>query len=279
MDIKPTDKTVKNLLEGGFFKIPRFQRPYSWDRENVEEFWTDVVVSDDPDYFIGSFVLYGSGPASDTFLVVDGQQRLTTITLLLAAIRDSLADLKEQALSQGVQGLIERKDINSKNQFVLQSETPYPYLQEYIQKFGKPEVEMDIGAEEQALKSAYEFLKGQISSALEAINLDTTINQEKKAEAKRVRLLQIRDKILRLQLISINLDSEDDAYLIFETLNTRGKDLTVSDLVKNHLTRLLKPKTSGVDMSLPLYSVVLSRSIMRPSSTVPRASYSRTASD
>jgi hypothetical protein len=60
-------------------------------------------------------------------------------------------------------------------------------------------------------------------------------------------LLNIRDKLLRLQLIAIQLDSEDDAYLIFETLNTRGKDLEVSDLVKNHITRQLRPKNKGLD--------------------------------
>ena len=66
---------------------------------------------------------------------------------------------------------------------------------------------------------------------------------------KRKKLLQIRDRVLRLQLIAVNLGNEDDAYLIFETLNARGKDLTVSDLVKNHLTRLLKPKHKGVDIA------------------------------
>lgn len=65
MEIKPNDLTVKNLLERGSYKIPRFQRPYSWDRENVEEFWNDAVVSDDPDYSTGSFVLYGDKSGAD----------------------------------------------------------------------------------------------------------------------------------------------------------------------------------------------------------------------
>jgi hypothetical protein len=60
-------------------------------------------------------------------------------------------------------------------------------------------------------------------------------------------LTRIRDKVLGLKVIYIDLDSEDDAYLIFETLNTRGKDLTPSDLVKSHLTKLLKPTNKNVD--------------------------------
>jgi uncharacterized protein with ParB-like and HNH nuclease domain len=45
MDIKPIDRTVKNVLEGAFYRIPRFQRPYSWDKENVDDFWTDAITT------------------------------------------------------------------------------------------------------------------------------------------------------------------------------------------------------------------------------------------
>ena len=75
MEIKPVDQTVKTLLESFFYKIPRFQRPYSWDQENVADFWNDAVTAEDPDYFIGSFVVYKSNPGSDTMFVVDGRSR------------------------------------------------------------------------------------------------------------------------------------------------------------------------------------------------------------
>jgi uncharacterized protein with ParB-like and HNH nuclease domain len=112
MDIKPTDQTIKTLLESSFLKVPRFQRPYSWERENVADFWADVVASEDPDYFIGSFAVFRAFQGSDTLLIVDGQLRITTITLLLAAIRDQFADLGHQDLAEGIQGLIERRNIN-----------------------------------------------------------------------------------------------------------------------------------------------------------------------
>ncbi len=257
MEIKPLDQTVKNLLETGFYKIPRFQRPYSWDRENVEDFWNDAIVADDPDYFIGSFVLYRSKSDADLFFIVDGQQRLTTITLLLAAIRDALQALAFKPLAVGVQRLIEREDVNSELRFVLDSETPYPYLQEQIQKFEDKGPNAAVGTEQEAIKSASEYLLSQIQGGLQAIDSDTTTDDRKKIEAKRKKLLTIRDKILRLQLISITLGNEDDAYLIFETLNTRGKDLTVSDLVKNHLTRLLKPANKAVDTTKDTWNKIL----------------------
>lgn len=247
MDIKPVDQTVKTLLESYFYLVPRFQRPYSWDRENVADLWNDALTSEDLDYFIGSFVVYRATPASDTLLIVDGQQRITTITLLLAALRDALHDEGHEELAKGIQQLIERPDLNNEKQYVLQSESPYPFLQEHIQKYGAPELDASTGAEEEALKNAYLFLKSQIASVLEAVNLDATIAVDKKAAKRKAKLLAIRDRLMRLQLILIQLNSEDDAYLIFETLNTRGKDLTVADLVKNHLTRTLKAKNKGVD--------------------------------
>ncbi len=257
MEIKPLDQSVKNLLEKAFYKIPRFQRPYSWDRENVEDFWNDTVVAADPDYFIGSFVLYRSKSDPDLLFIVDGQQRLTTITLLLSATRDAFQELGFTHLANSVQKLIEREDINSELRFVLDSETQYPYLQEQIQKHGAKESAKPVGSDQQALKAAFDFLKTQIVQALSAIDSDTTIAASKKSDTKKKKLIEVRDKVLRLQLITVQLDKDDDAYLIFETLNTRGKDLTVSDLVKNHLTRLLKPTHKDVDTTRDKWNSIL----------------------
>ncbi len=58
MKITCLDKQVAQFLKESFYRIPRFQRPYSWDRANVEDFWNDAVVENDAEYFIGSFVVY-----------------------------------------------------------------------------------------------------------------------------------------------------------------------------------------------------------------------------
>jgi uncharacterized protein with ParB-like and HNH nuclease domain len=85
MKITCLEKEVGQFLGEAFYKIPRFQRPYSWDHANLEEFWNDVVVENDADYFIGNFVVYDDKGVRG---VVDGQQRLTTITMLLCALRN-----------------------------------------------------------------------------------------------------------------------------------------------------------------------------------------------
>jgi hypothetical protein len=263
MKVKPFDRSVKNLLEAGFYRIPRFQRPYSWDRANLEDFWRDVndVTGD---YFIGSMVAYKTDSHSDLHFVVDGQQRLTTVTIFLSALRNAFSDLKAEKLANAVQSLICRKDMAGEETFVLQTETSYPYLQEHIQKMGPPELEPKTGSEEDALRAAFGFLTGNVRSVLKGVDLDASIPDSKKESAKIERLGKIRDTLLRLQVIFVELDDEDDAYIIFETLNTRGKDLEVADLVKNFILRALPKKNKNVDSAKDKWNQM--RSVLESSS-------------
>jgi len=133
LKIESKDTDIESLLDGSFFHIPRFQRPYSWDAENISEFWDDLVINKGEDYFIGSMVVYKK--AKQQFGVVDGQQRLTTITILLCVIRDEFKNLGNDDLAKGLHQLIERKDRNNQSEYVLKTETSFPYFQEHIQNF------------------------------------------------------------------------------------------------------------------------------------------------
>jgi uncharacterized protein with ParB-like and HNH nuclease domain len=247
MKISCLDKQVGKFLAESFYRIPRFQRPYSWDRTNVEEFWNDAVVENEAQYFIGNFVVYDDKTAMG---VVDGQQRLTTITLLLCALRNAFEAEGFPSLANGIHSLIERPDISDEIFHVLQTETSYPYFQEHIQKFReKPGVGADAGPEEQLLKQAFEYFQSNVNEVVSKIKEQPNLSEEKKLSRIKKELSDIRNKILDLKLIFTALDNDEDAYLIFETLNTRGKDLTLSDLVKSHLARLLKPSNKGVDLA------------------------------
>jgi uncharacterized protein with ParB-like and HNH nuclease domain len=253
MKISCLDKEIGQMLAESFYKIPRFQRPYSWDHANVEEFWNDTIVENDLDYFIGNFVVYDD---KGVLAVVDGQQRLTTITLLLCSLRNVLKEEGFSNLAKGIHHLIERPDIKNDRYYILQTETSYPFFQEHVQKFGSPSSVPDVGPEEKLLKEAYDYLRGNLKSTVESIKAQTSLSDPKKKAKIEEELSKIRNKVLGLKLIFTSLDNEDDAYLIFETLNTRGKDLTLSDLVKSHLARLLKPSNKGVDLTKDKWSKI-----------------------
>ena len=245
MKIESTDQDIRNVLSSGYYRIPRFQRPYSWTRENIQEFWDDVVKDAPPDYFIGSMVVFKEG--SQRFGVVDGQQRLTTIVLLLATIRNHLNELGFLDLALGIQNLIERKNIDNKPEFILSTETSYPFFQENILKFGKAEIEVEEMREEENLRSAFDLFDRLVTSLVQSIQTDPSLTDDRKKKRLQASLTAIRDAVLNLKVILVKLDDEDDAYIIFETLNTRGKDLSLADLVKNHLTKHLKVKSASLD--------------------------------
>ncbi len=248
MNISSIDKTIRTVLNSSYYKIPRFQRPYSWEREHIEDFWNDSIIESSGDYFIGSMVVYEI--TEDTYGVVDGQQRLTTITMLLGVLREAFKSIGEENLAKGTQGMIERKDLDDDLNYVLQTESSYPFFHENIQKFDDSDVsEIPIKKEEEYIKKGYDFLISLVNKEMASIDEKTTISKKEKQEQKVEALKNIRDKILNLKVIYIELGNEDDAYIIFETLNTRGKDLRVSDLVKNHLTKMLPKSNKSVDLS------------------------------
>ncbi|MBT7070737.1 MAG: DUF262 domain-containing protein [Anaerolineae bacterium] len=216
-------------------------------RENVQEFWDDIIQGNSGDYFIGSMVVYKDGKRY--WGIVDGQQRLTTITIFLCVLRDAFEEFGFRDLAEGIHGLIERKNIDNSPEFILSPQSSYPYFQDHIQKQGKPELIIEPLKEEQNLKRAYDQLNKLVAAVVYSIQIDTSIAIDRKNDSTDQRLKEIRDTILDLKLILVQLDNEDDAYLIFETLNTRGKDLRLTDLVKNHLTRLVKNESASVDQT------------------------------
>ncbi len=248
MKITTLDKNVEEVLSLGYYNIPRFQRPFSWEKTQVEDFWSDTITDNTADYFIGSMVVYEEDRAKKTFGIVDGQQRLTTITLTLCALRNAFENQGFHDQAYGVHNLIERKNIDNKPEYVLQPETSYPYFQEHIQKFGNPDTQENVGEEEKLLKAAFDIISGNIEDSILATNSDPSLNEDAKKETISRKLTLIREKILGLKVIYITLDNEDDAYVIFETMNTRGKDLTIADLLKSHLLKPMRPKNANVDI-------------------------------
>jgi uncharacterized protein with ParB-like and HNH nuclease domain len=245
MKIESTDQDLRTMLSSAYYKIPRFQRPYSWDRENIQEFWEDVIQGNPQDYFIGSMVVYKDG--KQRYGVVDGQQRLTTITIVLSVLRNKMVEVGLRDLAEGIHGLIERRNIDNKPEFIVSTESSYPFFQDRIQKWGEPSLKLELLNEETNLQSAYMQLQQLVSGAVDSLNADTSLSPERRKGLTEQKLVSIRDSLLNLKIILVKLEDEDDAYVIFETLNTRGKDLALADLVKNHLTKHIKGKNPSSD--------------------------------
>jgi uncharacterized protein with ParB-like and HNH nuclease domain len=241
MKIESQDSDVESLLDSSFFYIPKFQRPYSWEDEHIQTFWDDVIANQSGDYFIGSMVVFKK--AKQRFGVVDGQQRLTTITILLCVLRDKFLEAGSRDLAEGIHLLIERKDRSNKNEYVLKTESSFPYFQEHIQKFEEEaETEKAVLPEETNLRNAHARFRKLLDEVINAVESDPSIAPKRKLQTRLKRLTRIRDAILNLKVIFVSLENEDDAYIIFETLNTRGKDLALTDLVKNHFYKHMKSK-------------------------------------
>ena len=111
-------------------------------------------------------------------------------------------------LAQGIQNLIERKNIENKPEFVLSTESSYPFFQEYILKFGPPEIEVEESREEENLRSAFDLFKGLVSGIVGSINADTSVNDDEKMKLVREKLIKFRNSVLDLKVIFVKLDDE-----------------------------------------------------------------------
>ncbi len=235
MHIEPIFRPIHDVLKIGFFFVPRFQRPYSWEEQHIEEFWRDCVEdATDAEYFIGSLVLYKEG---GKYGIVDGQQRLTTVTMILCALRDEFSDRGLSDLAKGLSQLVVRPNIDNKMEAVLASESSIPYFQAAIQRLPGTHTERAMAIEEKRLESSFAFIKKKLGSLL---------GEKKRAQAEKT-LKSIRDRVLGLKTVALVLDNDVDAYMIFETLNTRGKDLELGDLIRTHLAKCLPQGNATTD--------------------------------
>ena len=97
--IKSQTRTIQACFQQCLYKVPNFQRPYSWSLDQLEDFWNDVVLAQG-DFFFGSTVTWVSEQRdlfNDTYSIIDGQQRLTTSAIALSVIRDAFYDIAERA--------------------------------------------------------------------------------------------------------------------------------------------------------------------------------------
>lgn len=231
MELNAQTKSVNEIFSPNKkYIVPRFQREYSWENEEVEEFWNDIVYQikiinnqiKNEEYFVGCIVLVGEDSKPE-YLIVDGQQRLTTLTILLKAIIDRLIELNDPTAASALyKNVIEGTTNDGKEYFKLVSESPKPFFQNELQILEPINLKGPKTEEERLLFAASNLLKKKIK--------DYKIENLSPLETVKA----IREQVLNyLKFILVTAKNEDDASTIFETLNARGLSLTSVDLIKN----------------------------------------------
>lgn len=251
MNIKPYDKTVRDLL--GLkrqFVIPRFQREYSWDKKNYQEFLEDMlgnlIIKDgrisSSQYFLGTMLFIGNFAegTEQEIQVVDGQQRLTTITILFSAMSDIFLTLGEQTLSRQLFAYIMTEDDDGNEVRILKSKTSYPFFSYFIQDKEKKMSPDATTEEEHCIKETYEYFRAQLTEAKLKSMLKRKHGSEIVEALSEIDVLKaLRDQVLNSTFISISTTDREQANKIFEILNAKGKRLAYIDLIKNKIFEVL----------------------------------------
>lgn len=259
MKFTSQDRSLRQILAGNFFFVPRYQRPYSWTRENVDDLWTDAVDDNDGgDYFIGSMVVHPKQGSKDTVAVIDGQQRLTTLLMVLRAVREVADEQGLTKLANGTHNVVERKDEEDETRFVLRAETSRKFLDDHVFARGPGQLGDPDGTEQEAIADAFARICGYVNDEVIEVQEDEAVKPAQKPIVTEARLDAIRDKILGLRVVFVEAAGQDDATTVFVTMNSRGKDLEPSDLVKAQLLQHL-PKKGGLDAPMERWQRVVAK--------------------
>lgn len=247
INIKPQDKTIKELLLSEHqFVIPRFQREYSWEKKHYKEFLDDMLdclLVDQGNitinqYFLGTMLFVGDCFENDQveISVIDGQQRLTTITILFSALSDRFLQLGEEKLSKQVFRYIMTEDDNGEQIRIIKSKTHYPFFSFFIQDRKKEMPQEPNSEEEEAINEAFEYLYSNLDEQKLRSYLKKRYGSDEVDKLTYVNILKaIRDQVLGTTFVSISTKERKQANMIFEILNAKGKNLTETDLIKNKI--------------------------------------------
>jgi hypothetical protein len=223
--INPKPKSLRELIRDRYYQVPLYQRAYDWEIDKVSDLWEDVY-KNDPGYFLG-IILFRSERLEDPhpvkFEVVDGQQRLATLLLLLRAAIDILEKLGFKDVADEFQ----RDYIAQRPAGVKESRLTLILSKRDGKKFeslllGEPPPSRRLLVSWKNLDNAIKFFSEKLGQLSTDQGKDGIVNF-------------INEKIMKLSFIEVLLGTDSDVYQFFETLNDRGMDLSIADLVKNRV--------------------------------------------
>ncbi len=242
--MKPESLRVAKLFQNGgdiHYVLPLFQREYTWERAQWQTLLDDALTlhdeigitgsnTSDLEHFLGSVVVINDGSRNGTvpaFQVVDGQQRLTTLSLLLCALMRSLDEKPHAALSKKIRRLLVNADEEGEVYFKLVPTAKFGDRDSYkaiVSGEGEP-------LPDSRITQAYHFFLKELNQRLHSSA--TTLDPD--------RLFLVLTQTF--QVVFIDLNRDENPYQIFESLNGKGKPLSQADLVRNYIAMRLSPQS------------------------------------
>lgn len=243
-DIDPQKPNIHEVFTrngGEKYVIPKYQRAYAWKKDNAEKLWEDITRNEGKDdYFIGTMVL---SQAEDAFEieVIDGQQRLTTVSLLLFALYLHYYEIDESKAIKHILSYLKVGDIDDEYEVLTLSKINLEFFrklleQQSLEKYKKYR-EKNYKTENKSNKYIFDVLDYFLNIIL-----------EKKESDRNLEIVRLNDilKLVRNNIFFLTLKVTDyaEASKLFEVLNNRGVDLTKADLIKNHLFSVAEKQSS-----------------------------------
>lgn len=259
MSFDARQNSIGKLLNDSIYRIPRNQRPYVWTEQNWTDLYRDLQLVADgtasTSHFLGSIVLKQEEDEAglSVYTVIDGQQRILTLTLLIASIifvmkkRDLISD------AAGTKKYVVAIDNKADERVIVD-----PEHHRSLPKIVDGVVSMDVATvkaisptafikanrvpsqKDTLIVNAFRFFVGELG------NLDDSA------------LLRFRDAVVTAQYVNISSTTEEDLYTIFEILNARGLSLNDSDLLKNYVMRYIQPESKRDDAKVTWAEIELS---------------------
>lgn len=242
----PKKKTMEELLLQHML-IPKYQRPYTWNIEQIKQLAEDLKLSEGDSHFLGVVVLHNKNPDEELdatsssaarLEIIDGQQRVLTLTILIALLRNLFKIEGMDTEANGLHTLIESPSARGPDERKLQvPERLRSFFYDHIQK-------LDADNHEKLMRLELSSHPVDIQNVIKNYRkffTELTLEKEWLENPKKV-LLKFRELLLRTEIIEIRVNSEEDAYDLFETLNARSIRLSEVDMIKNRLFMQLRSR-------------------------------------
>jgi len=218
---------------GRSYKVPTYQRDYSWTEEQWEDLWLDINElrpNADSRHYMGAVVV--KSESDRRFLIIDGQQRIATLTIFGLAVINRLNQMdhgdgknseRSVALRSRYIGEKDPASLTEVSKLTLNKHDD-GFFQDYLVQLRKPENPRSLTRSNRLLWDCFVFFKRKIEE-------DESLRNDG------LKVAELLSEVIarRLMFILITVDDEISAYTVFETLNARGLELTTTDLLKNYL--------------------------------------------